>query len=122
MKLSRIVSTLGSPLGRMTRSAYVPLALGVVALFALVVYFLRSAVGPTVALGPYPVFGWALVALSAKRLHDVGRSAAWLALVVVPVVGPLVLALKLFFARGTSGENQYGDDPRLGRDYLVVRP
>jgi uncharacterized membrane protein YhaH (DUF805 family) len=56
-----------------------------------------------------------------KRLRDRGKSALWLALVLIPVIGPLVLAFELGFWRGTPGENQYGDDPLSeNADYMVV--
>ena len=57
-----------------------------------------------------------------KRLHDRGRSAWWLIVLLIPVLGPLWLAIELALRRGTPGENQYGADP-LERhyDYLTVR-
>ena len=62
-----------------------------------------------------------LLSLSVRRLHDQARSAWWLLALIVPILGPLLLAFLLFFKRGTDGSNQYGDDPRrIGRDYLRV--
>ena len=60
---------------------------------------------------------------SVRRLHDRGRSAWWLLVLALPLVGPLFLAFELLFRQGTPGENQYGADPRVDpTDYLEVRP
>ncbi len=50
------------------------------------------------------------VALMVRRLHDHDRSARWLAIGLLPVVGA---AGVLFFLlqRGTVGPNRYGPDP-----------
>lgn len=50
------------------------------------------------------------VAVSFRRLHDLGRSAWWLLLGLVPLVGALVL-LYWYVQRGTPGPNRFGADP-----------
>lgn len=47
------------------------------------------------------------IAVLSRRLHDIGRSAWWILIVFVPLVGIIVL---LVFActRGDDGPNQYG--------------
>ena len=51
------------------------------------------------------------LAVSVRRLHDIGKSGWWLLLNIVPLVGPLVL---LYFAVKDSqpGSNQYGPNPK----------
>lgn len=51
------------------------------------------------------------LAVAARRLHDIGRSAWWILIGLVPFVGWIVL---LVFAciPGTTGANQYGPDPK----------
>lgn len=51
------------------------------------------------------------LALGFRRLHDVDKSAWWLLIGLIPLIGGLVL---LFFAvqPGTVGPNRYGPDPR----------
>ena len=50
---------------------------------------------------------WALLAVGARRLHDVGRSAWFLLLGLVPVVGTLVLLY--FMVQPSQPEsNEYG--------------
>lgn len=56
-------------------------------------------------------FFWCVWANSAKRWHDVDRSALYAALMVVPVVGiALNLALNAWID-GTPGPNRFGDPP-----------
>ena len=53
------------------------------------------------------------IAVTARRLHDVGRSGWWQLLFLLPVIGFLVI---LFWAvqKGTDGPNEYGRDPLGG--------
>jgi uncharacterized membrane protein YhaH (DUF805 family) len=68
-----------------------------------------------------PVY-WLLFVLFVKRLHDRGKSAWWLLLLALPLLGPMWLLVELLFLPGTPGENRFGGDPLLTRgDYLVVR-
>lgn len=46
------------------------------------------------------------LAVSARRLHDIGRSAWWLLLCLVPLVGALVLLW--FYTRPSDQPNQWG--------------
>ncbi|MEM6439030.1 MAG: DUF805 domain-containing protein [Pseudomonadota bacterium] len=50
------------------------------------------------------------VAVATRRLHDVGRSAWWLLLAFVPVVGVLAL-LYVFLQPGDRNRNAYGPPP-----------
>jgi uncharacterized membrane protein YhaH (DUF805 family) len=53
------------------------------------------------------------LAVSARRLHDVGRSAWWLLIGLIPMVGAIVL---LVFACEDSefGTNRWGPSPKYG--------
>lgn len=53
---------------------------------------------------------WVQLALAAKRYHDVGKSAWFSLLLLVPLVG-LIAFLYLLFARGDERDNQYGPRP-----------
>lgn len=66
----------------------------------------------------YPFLFWALYATATKRLHDAGRSAWWLTLLMVPVFGPVVLLVLLGFMRGTKAGNRYGEMPGSAPDYF----
>lgn len=52
------------------------------------------------------------IAVSIRRLHDTNRSGWWLLISLVPIIGSIVLLVFMIQA-GTSGENQYGSDPKL---------
>jgi len=57
------------------------------------------------------------IAVSARRLHDGGRSGWWLLIGLVPLVG-IILLIIWYAARGEDGPNRFGPDPRGG----VVEP
>ncbi len=85
------------------------------------------------ALGPFgyfyynprPLTGLLLLALllpslgiAARRLHDTGRSAWWLLIGLIPLVGWLILVY-WYVRPGTVGTNQFGPDPK---GVIVVPP
>lgn len=47
----------------------------------------------------------------ARRLHDTNRSAWWILIGLVPVVGFIVLIV-FTVMEGNQGDNQYGPDPK----------
>lgn len=51
------------------------------------------------------------LAVSVRRLHDIGRSGWWLLIGLIPLIGAIVL---LVFAvqDGQPGPNQYGPNPK----------
>jgi uncharacterized membrane protein YhaH (DUF805 family) len=50
------------------------------------------------------------LAVAARRLHDIGKSAWWLLIGLIPVIGFLVL-LYFYIQRGEEGANEYGPPP-----------
>jgi uncharacterized membrane protein YhaH (DUF805 family) len=58
---------------------------------------------------------WMSAAVSAKRWHDRDRSAWWVLLLLVPVVGVLWTLLDNGLVRGTNGPNRYGEAPPAHR-------
>jgi len=51
------------------------------------------------------------IAVTVRRLHDVGKSGLWYFITLVPCIGGLWLLILLVTA-GTAGSNQYGFDPK----------
>jgi uncharacterized membrane protein YhaH (DUF805 family) len=51
---------------------------------------------------------WPAVAVSAKRWHDRGKSAWWVLIWLIPVIGWLWVVIENGFLRGTPGPNAYG--------------
>ena len=54
------------------------------------------------------------VVLFAKRIHDVGYSAWWLLLLLVPLANIVIVAMA-FLQEGTTGINRFGADPIQNR-------
>lgn len=52
------------------------------------------------------------LAVLVRRLHDVGKSGWFFLICLLPIVGAIWL-LVLLFTNGNTGENAYGDDPKL---------
>jgi uncharacterized membrane protein YhaH (DUF805 family) len=51
------------------------------------------------------------LAVAVRRMHDQGKSGAWVLITCVPFIGSLWL-LALTCIEGTRGPNQYGPDPK----------
>ena len=78
--------------------------------------------GRAATLAIYPPAAWLALRMGARRYHDIDRSAAWLLMLGVPLLGPLVVGFELLFRRGSRGENRFGPDPRTPAvDYHTVR-
>jgi uncharacterized membrane protein YhaH (DUF805 family) len=90
--------------------------------FLALMFMFERAFGRSSSLVIYPLLFWLAAALAVKRLHDRGRSLWSLLALLIPVLGPLWLAIELGVRRGVRGENQYGQDPlELPFDYLTVK-
>lgn len=53
---------------------------------------------------------WPMIALTAKRLHDLGQSAAIAIAALVPAIS-VILFFALCFMPGQQGPNRYGEWP-----------
>jgi uncharacterized membrane protein YhaH (DUF805 family) len=51
------------------------------------------------------------LAVAARRLHDTDRSAWWLLLGLIPIIGTLVL-IYFMVCNGQQGPNRFGDAPK----------
>ena len=51
------------------------------------------------------------IAVTVRRLHDIGKSGAWYFIIVIPFIGGIWL-LVLLCTDGTPGENSYGSSPK----------
>ena len=119
---ARLINPFLSFRGRIPRSTF---WLSVCFLWgAFFVFFvvLEAAVGRTSTFLLYLPFFWALFAVSAKRYHDLEKSAVWLSLLLIPLIGVAWVAIELGFRRGTRGGNAYGEEPLTSDlDYLSVK-
>lgn len=53
------------------------------------------------------------IAVSIRRLHDIGKSGWWVLIALIPLVGWIILIVFACQA-GTAGSNAYGEDPKAG--------
>lgn len=51
------------------------------------------------------------IAVSVRRLHDIGKSGWMMIAVLIPIVGGIWLLI-LFIQEGTPGQNEYGVNPK----------
>ena len=51
------------------------------------------------------------LAVSVRRLHDVGKSGWFFLIALIPIIGSIWL-LVLFCTNGNPGDNQYGPNPK----------
>lgn len=81
--------------GRATRTQFWLFALFNFIVY-IVLYILASKVASFFSI-LLTIYSLALLlpslAIAARRLHDIGRSAWWLLLLLVPVIGPIVLLI-----------------------------
>lgn len=97
--------------GRATRKEYWMYSL-ISAIFGLALSLVDSLIGISIFTSIYSLF--ILIpdlSISFRRLHDIDKSAWWLLISIIPVVGSIILFV--FSVRpGTIGPNSYGEDPR----------
>ena len=88
-------------------------------IFAIVAMILDNVLGIAMAeVGYGPLYGlYALamlipgLAVSVRRLHDVGKSGWMLLIALIPLIGAIWL-LVLMVTDSNPGENQYGANPK----------
>lgn len=107
--------------GRARRTEYWMFALFnfliISALLLLGGFLAESDVDPMAAFIPYYLYFFAALvpslAVTVRRLHDVGKSGWFLLISLIPLVGAIWL-LVLYVTEGDPGPNAYGEDPKGG--------
>ncbi len=51
------------------------------------------------------------IAVSVRRMHDIGRSGAWILISLIPILG-WIWYIVLSIRSGDEGSNEYGPDPK----------
>ena len=99
--------------GRISRSTY--WLKGYLPLIAIAfVFSIMDAIvplGAILVLIGLLIIAWAWLAISAKRWHDRDKSAWWMLIVFIPIIGEIWALVELGFLKGTDGENRFGLDP-----------
>ena len=54
---------------------------------------------------------WPSICISGKRYHDRNKSAWWLMIAFIPLIGAIWMLVELGFLKGTEGSNDFGSDP-----------
>ena len=88
-------------------------------IFACVAAVVDNVVGTTISGLPYGLFYFVYalavlipgLAVSVRRLHDIGKSGWWMFIVLIPIIGAIWL-LVLVCTAGTPGSNAYGLNPK----------
>jgi len=84
--------------GRASRSEY-----WFFQLFSIILIMLTAGLAFLVLFLP-------LFAVTARRLHDLDRSAWWMLLPLIPLVGSIIIFI-WYCSKGTIGGNRFGPDP-----------
>ena len=108
--------------GRARRKEYWMFAL-VSAIISLVLGFIDNLAGLQIAAGNTAIPVLTLLfelfilvpslAVTARRLHDIGKSGWWILISLIPIIGEIVLFI-FTVIKGNAGANKYGEDPKAG--------
>jgi len=104
--------------GRARRKEYWMFALFNI-IFLIAAMIIDNVAGTTIGELPYGLFYfiYALaviipgLAVSVRRLHDVGKSGWFYLIILIPIVGAIWILI-LFFTDGVIGQNEYGTNPK----------
>jgi len=103
--------------GRINRKPYWMFILAVIAV-AFVLVGVSLVIGENAGMILLVLFQililWSALAVQAKRWHDRDKSAWWLLMNLVPVIGPIWVFVEAGCLRGTEGQNRFGPDPLAG--------
>jgi len=88
-------------------------------IFMIAAMVIDNVAGLTAGELPYGVFYFLYafavfipgLAVSVRRLHDVGKSGWMILIALIPIIGAIWL-LVLMFTDSNAGDNQYGANPK----------
>ena len=102
--------------GRIPRRIFWGYSLAITFAFYAIIFTLafiggeQSAAAGIAALVLYIPLVWISLALQVKRWHDRDKSAWWVFISFIPIVGPIWTFVEAGCLRGTVGPNRYGAD------------
>lgn len=103
--------------GRINRKPFWLYALTVFVISFALSFMLSSSssINPNViSLILTAIFLWPNLAVQAKRWHDCDKSAWWILINIIPILGPIWALVVTGFFKGTQGANKFGSDPLSG--------
>ncbi|WP_256009770.1 FAD-binding protein [Desertivirga xinjiangensis] len=104
--------------GRISRSVFWTAMLFACCTFYVMYNLFLGVLGLSIGWVLYPMLFWVCAAVSAKRLHDTGKSGYLLLASLIPVFGPLWLLYMLGLKKGDVTQNRYSNVPGTKSDYL----
>lgn len=64
-----------------------------------------------VNIAMFLIFIWPSICIGAKRCHDRNKSAWWMLLLFIPIIGFFWYLIECGCLKGTDGNNHFGPDP-----------
>ena len=110
MSLPHILFSFSGRIPRMTYWLYGVLGLLLVSLMATLLLGIAGVEERRAEVLANLLIAWPAAAISVKRWHDRDKSAWWLLINLVPVVGVIWSLVVNGFLRGTAGANCFGAD------------
>ncbi|MFC8685251.1 DUF805 domain-containing protein [Brevibacillus porteri] len=55
------------------------------------------------------------LSVTARRLHDTGRSGWWILISLIPFIGAIILLV--FLCQDSQGDNKYGANPKTSQSF-----
>jgi len=108
------------PLGRIGRGGFWLRHLLVLPLALFLCVSAEQIVGRPLGLVAALATSLFLVSTWGRRLHDRGRSAFWLLLAALPVLGALFLAIECGLLHSRPQAERFGEAPGYRADYVTV--
>lgn len=99
--------------GRVNRAPFWGYAIASMILMAMVGASLQSQASTAINVLCIALL-WPALAVQTKRWHDRGKSAWFLLVNLIPLVGGLWVLIECGCLRGTDGANRFGADPLAG--------
>ena len=108
-----LAQTLFSFKGRINRAKWWLMRLLIIVV-SVIVGMIFSSLGDAafIILIPFSICSiWANLAVNVKRWHDRDKSAWWLLIELIPLIGAIWVFIELGCLKGTYGKNRFGPDP-----------
>ena len=98
--------------GRINRSTYwLKWVLPEILIYAFLFYVTFASLNVAPLVIGILILVWPHLAIEVKRWHDLNKSAWWILIWFIPIIGPFWALIELGLEEGTGGRNQFGPEP-----------